>query len=37
MLLSLLGRCGFGRRICIVVEIAPDPGDASGVCWRVGE
>jgi hypothetical protein len=37
MLLSLLGRCGFGRRICTVVEIAPDPGDASRVCWRVGE
>lgn len=37
ILLSLPERCGSGRRICTVVEAAPDPGDASCVCQRVGE
>jgi hypothetical protein len=35
--LSLPERCGSGRRICTVVEVAPDPGNASCVCERAGE
>jgi hypothetical protein len=35
--LSLPERCGSGRRICTVVEVAPDPGNASCVCQRAGE